>query len=48
MVDKAAGQGCGIDRRPTDLKVQQLYAGKPVPVEFDRARPEILSLAQRR
>ena len=33
-----------LDRVPPDLKVYKLYAGKPVPVEFDRASPEILGL----
>ena len=33
-----------IERPPTELKVLKPYAGKPVPVEFDRASPEILGL----
>ena len=33
-----------LDRVPPDLKVYKLYAGKAVPVEFDRASPEILGL----
>jgi len=33
-----------LERVPPDLKVYKLYAGKPVPVEFDRASPEILGL----
>jgi len=33
-----------VERVPPDLKVYKLYAGKPVPVEFDRASPEILGL----
>jgi len=33
-----------IERPPTELKVYKLYAGKPVPVEFDRASPAILGL----
>jgi hypothetical protein len=33
-----------IERPPPELKVYKLYAGKPVPVEFDGASPEILGL----
>lgn len=33
-----------LERPPPELKVYKLYAGKPVPVEFDRASPEILGL----
>ena len=33
-----------VERVPPELKVYKLYAGKPVPVEFDRASAEILSL----
>jgi hypothetical protein len=33
-----------LDRVPPELKMYKLYAGKPVPVEFDRASPEILGL----
>jgi hypothetical protein len=33
-----------VERLPADLKVDKLFAGKPVPVEFDRASPEILGL----
>ncbi len=33
-----------LDRVPPDLKVYKLYAGKPVPVEFDRSGTEILGL----
>jgi hypothetical protein len=33
-----------IERPPADLKVYKLYAGKPVPVEFDRTSPEILGV----
>jgi hypothetical protein len=33
-----------LERVPPDFKVYKLYAGKPVPVEFDRASPEILGL----
>jgi hypothetical protein len=33
-----------LDRVPPELKVYKLYAGRPVPVEFDRTSPEILGL----
>jgi len=33
-----------LERLPPDLRVYKLYAGKPIPVEFDRARSEILGL----
>ena len=33
-----------LSRVPQELKVYKLYAGKPVPVEFDRTSPEILGL----
>jgi hypothetical protein len=33
-----------LDHVPPELKVYKLYAGKLVPVEFDRASPEILGL----
>jgi hypothetical protein len=33
-----------LERPPAELKVYKLYGGKPVPVEFDRAGPEILGL----
>ena len=33
-----------LDRVPPELEVYKLYAGKPVPVEFDRTSPEILGL----
>ena len=33
-----------LDHVPPELKVYKPYAGKPVPVEFDRASPEILGL----
>jgi hypothetical protein len=33
-----------LDRVPPELKVYKLYAGRPVPVEFDRSSPEILGL----
>jgi hypothetical protein len=33
-----------LDRVPPDLKVYKLYAGRPVPVEFDRSGSEILGL----
>jgi hypothetical protein len=33
-----------VERVPPELKVYKLYGGKPVPVEFDRAGPEILGL----
>ena len=33
-----------LDRVPPELKVYKLYAGRAVPVEFDRSSPEILGL----
>jgi hypothetical protein len=33
-----------LERVPPDFKVYKLYDGKPVPVKFDRASPEILGL----
>jgi hypothetical protein len=33
-----------LDRVPPELKVYKLYAGRPVPVEFDRSSPDILGL----
>jgi len=38
------GAAIHLDRVPPELKVYKLYDGKPVPVEFDRASPEILGL----
>jgi hypothetical protein len=41
---QAATGARNVERPPTELKVYKLYAGKPVPVEFDRSSPEILGL----
>jgi hypothetical protein len=43
-VGATVGAAIHLDRLPPGLKVYKLYAGKPVPVEFDRASPEILGL----
>jgi hypothetical protein len=43
-VGSTVGAAIRLERVPPELKVYKLYAGKPVPVEFDRASPEILGL----
>jgi hypothetical protein len=43
-VASTVGAAIHLGRPPPDLKVYRLYAGKPVPVEFDRSGTEILGL----
>jgi hypothetical protein len=43
-VGATIGAAIHLDRVPPELKVYRLYAGKLVPVEFDRASPAILGL----
>jgi hypothetical protein len=43
-VGSAVRAATRLDRVPPDLRVYKLYAGKPVPVEFDRSGTEILGL----
>jgi hypothetical protein len=43
-VGSTVGAAIHLDHPPPELKVYKLYAGKPVPVEFDRASSEILGL----
>jgi hypothetical protein len=43
-VGSTVGAAIHLDRVPPNLKVYKLYAGKPVPVEFDPTSPEILGL----
>ena len=43
-VGATVGAATHFSRPPTELKVYKLYAGKLIPVEFDRASPEILGL----
>ena len=38
------GAAIHLGRLPPNLKVYKLYAGEPVPVEFDRSGTEILGL----
>ena len=43
-VGSTVGAAIRLERVPPDLKVYKLYAGRAVPVEFDRSSPEILGL----
>ncbi len=43
-VGSTVGAAIHLDRVPPEFKVYKIYRGKPVPVEFDRASPEILGL----